>query len=205
MSETDDIERLLRGSRGGGDGSKALARRFAELVAKSGEAEVAFATVDTPVGTTAVAATAEGVVSVGLPNLPLDDFVEGLAAKISPRVVEAPGKLEAQRRELSEFFEGNRRKFDLALDWTLVPSGFYGKVLRATAQLGYGEVMTYGEVARVAGNPRAHRAAGTAVGINPLPIVVPCHRVVRAGGGDPGNYGGGPELKRWLLDLEAAH
>ena len=190
---------------GAGADSAELARRFAELAAESGEAEVAFATVDTPVGTTSVAATGRGIVSVGLPNYPLEEFVERLAAEISPRVVEAPGKLDAARRELDEFFAGSRRRFDLALDWTLVPGGFYGKVLAATSTLAYGEVMTYGEVARAAGNPRAHRAAGTAVGINPLPIVVPCHRIVRAGGGDPGNYGGGPELKRWLLELEAAH
>lgn len=205
MSDTDDIELLLRADLRRGEGSDALARRFAEAAAASGDAEVAFATVDTPVGTTSVAATHRGIVSVGLPNHPLDDFVARLATEISPRVVEAPGRLDHVRRELSEFFAGSRRDFDLTLDWTLVPGGFYGKVLRATAQLGYGEVMTYGEVARVAGNPRAHRAAGTAVGINPLPIVVPCHRIVRAGGGDPGNYGGGPELKRWLLELESAY
>ena len=117
--------------------------------------------------------------------------------------MEAPGKLDEARRELTEFFEGERRDFDLDLDWTLVPGGFYRKVLDATAKLGYGEVMTYGEIARSAGNPRAHRAAGTALGANPLPIVVPCHRIVRAGN-DPGNYGGGPELKRWLLELEGS-
>ncbi len=198
-----ELERQLRQGAAPGDSAE-LARRFAELAAESGEAEVAFARVDTPVGTTSVASTQRGIVSVGLPNQPLDDFVERLAAEISPRIVEAPGKLDEARRELDEYFAGNREKFDLALDWTLVPGGFYGKVLKVTAKLHYGEVMTYGDVAREAGNPRAHRAAGTAVGINPLPIVVPCHRVVRAGGGYPGNYGGGPELKRWLLELEGS-
>ena len=202
MKKIDAIEAQLRERAGAAGRSAELARRFAEEAAASGDAEVAFASVDTPVGRTLVAATSRGIVSVGLPNHPLDAWVERLAQRISPRVVEAPGKLDVERRELSEFFEGTRRNFDLALDWTLVPGGFYGKVLRATAALGYGEVMTYGEVARAAGNPRAHRAAGTAVGINPLPIVVPCHRIVRAGGGDPGNYGGGRELKRWLLELE---
>jgi methylated-DNA-[protein]-cysteine S-methyltransferase len=203
MKEFDALEAQLRTPGDAGDRSAELARRFAESAAQSGDAEVAFATLDTPVGRTSVAATPQGIVSVGLPNQPLDDFVERLAARISPRVVEAPGKLDEARRELAEFFEGDRREFQLALDWTLVPGGFYRKVLDATAKLGYGEVKTYGEIARSAGNPRAHRAAGTALGTNPLPIVVPCHRIVRAGP-DPGNYGGGPELKRWLLELEGS-
>ena len=150
-----------------------------------------------------MACTPRGIVSVGLPNHPLDDFVERLANEISPRVVEAPGKLDLARRELTEFFDGERREFDLVLDWSLVPGGFYRKVLDATAKLPYGAKMTYGQIARDAGNPKAHRAAGTALGSNPLPIVVPCHRIVRAGK-DPGNYGGGPELKRWLLELEGS-
>lgn len=205
MKGTDEIERDLRDGQGDslGDDSAELARRFSELAAASGEAEVAFSTLDTPFGITSVAATKSGIVSVGLPNVPLDEFVERLAAGVSPRVVEAPGCLDAARRELDEYFRGARKEFDLALDWTLVPGGFYRKVLDATARLGYGEVMTYGEVARSAGNPRAHRAAGTALGSNPLPIVVPCHRIVRAGG-VLGNYGGGPELKRSLLELEGA-
>ena len=203
MSKTDAIETQLR-ERGDADRHAAeLARRFAEAAAASGDAEVAFATLDTPVGTTSVACTPRGIVSVGLPNHPLDDFVERLANEISPKVVEAPGKLDLARRELTEFFDGERREFDLALDWSLVPGGFYRKVLDATAKLPYGAKMTYGQIARDAGNPKAHRAAGTALGANPLPIVVPCHRIVRAGK-DPGNYGGGPELKRWLLELEGS-
>ena len=203
MNEFGGIEAKLREEGDAAARSADLARRFAEAVAASGDAEVAFATLDTPVGQTSVAATARGIVSVGLPNHPLDQFVERLAIQISPRVVEAPGKLDEARRELSEFFAGRRREFDLELDWTLVPGGFYRKVLAATARLPYGDVATYGEIARTAGNPRAHRAAGTALGANPLPIVVPCHRVVRAGK-EPGNYGGGPELKRWLLELEGS-
>ena len=201
MSPRDEVEALLRGDASIEGDSAELARRFAEAAAASGEAEVAFATMDTPVGTTSVAATERGIVSVGLPNQPLEEFVERLAERISPRVVEAPGKLDLARRELTEFFEGERREFDLALDWSLVPGGFYRKVLDATSRLPYGTVKTYGEIARSAGNARAHRAAGTALGRNPLPIVVPCHRIVR-GGGEPGNYGGGRELKRWLLELE---
>lgn len=203
MKDFDAIEAQLRGQADASGRSAELARSFAEAVAASGDAEVAFATLDTPVGRTAVASTRKGIVSVGLPNQPLDNFVERLAERISPRVVEAPGKLDEARRELSEFFDGERREFDLALDWTLMPGGFYRKVLDATARLPYGEVKTYGQIASSAGNPRAHRAAGTALGSNPLPIVVPCHRIVRSGP-DPGNYGGGRELKRWLLELEGA-
>ena len=203
MNEFDALEAQLRGTGDADEQSAELARRFAEMAAASGDAEVAFATVETPVGRTSVATTERGIVSVGLPNQELDDFVERLAARISPRVVEAPGRLDTARRELSEFFEGERREFDLDLDWSLVPGGFYRKVLDATAKLDYGQVVTYGEIARSAGNPRAHRAAGTALGSNPLPIVVPCHRIVRAGP-NPGNYGGGPELKRWLLELEGS-
>jgi methylated-DNA-[protein]-cysteine S-methyltransferase len=198
---TDRIETLLRGD-GNLDGESAmLAARFSEAAATGGAAAIAFATVDTPVGTTSVAATDRGIVSVGLPNHPPDEFVEELASRVSPRVVEAPAKLDPARRELTEFFEGRRREFDLDLDWSLVPGGFYRRVLEATWRLPYGTVRTYGEIAQSAGNARAHRAAGTALGRNPLPIVVPCHRIVR-GGGDPGNYGGGPALKRWLLELE---
>ena len=202
MNAHQGIERLFRPDAETDEAAAALALRFAEDAARGGEAEVAYATVDTPVGVTFVAGTERGIVSVGLPNRSLDEFAGQLAERISPRVVEAPASLDEARRELDEYFTGRRREFALPLDERLMPGGFYRKVLAVLPELGYGEVMTYGELAAQAGNPRAHRAAGTAVGINPLPIVVPCHRVIRAGGGDPGNYGGGPELKRWLLDLE---
>lgn len=179
------------------------AARFAERAAAEGAARVAYARVDTPFGPATVAATRRGVVAVGLPNRSLDEFLAQLSAGISPRVVEAPGRLDTARRQLEEYFEGQRRSFALPLDWSLVPGGFYRRVLRATARLPFGATLTYGEIAERAGNPRAHRAAGTALGSNPIPILVPCHRIVRSGG-DPGNYGGGPEMKRWLLRLEGA-
>lgn len=203
MSDTEEARELLGGIGDAEERSLDLARRFSENVARTGEAEVAFATVETPVGTASIAGTGAGLVAVGLPNKALDDFVARLAEDISPRVVEAPAHLDNARRQLDDYFEGRRRDFDLDLDWSLVPSGFYRKVLKATARLGYGEVNTYGEIAESAGNRKAHRAAGTALGENPIPIVVPCHRIIRAGG-DPGNYGGGPELKRWLLRLEGS-
>ena len=205
MNSKSDLDTMLRAG-GGVDAdahSERLARELAERVAASGDAKVAYAAVDTPLGQAGVAATPRGLVGVSLPNRSLDDFIAELASGISPRVVEAPAALDEVRRELDEYFEGERTAFDLALDWQLVPGGFYRKVLRATAALPFGVTATYGEIAGVAGNARAHRAAGTALGSNPIPIVVPCHRIVRSGG-DPGNYGGGPEMKRWLLRLEGA-
>lgn len=197
-----ELRDLLRAPAASADSAR-LAGAFAERAAAEGAARVSYATVDTPIGPTRVAATRRGLVAVSLPNRSLDEFLAELAAGVSPRLVEAPGALDEERRELEEYFAGSRTAFDLPLDWRLVRGGFYRKVLRATARLPFGVTATYGEIAGAAGNPRAHRAAGTALGSNPIPIVVPCHRIVRTGG-DPGNYGGGPEVKRWLLRLEGA-
>ncbi len=204
MSPRDEIERLLSVPGRSVDADSAdAARRFAERAASQGAAEISYATVDTPVGIASVAATSRGVLSVGLPSEAVDDFLDGLAERVSPSIVEAPVTLDVARRELDEYFSGQRQTFDLPLDWRLVPGGFYRRVLNATSKLPFGITMTYGEIAAKAGNARAHRAAGTALGSNPLPIVVPCHRIIRSGG-DPGNYGGGPELKKWLLRLEGS-
>jgi methylated-DNA-[protein]-cysteine S-methyltransferase len=165
--------------------------------------DVAYATVDTPVGTALVAATPRGLVRLALPGEDADRVVAKLAADLSPRVLEFPARLDEVRRELDEYFEGRRERFELPLDWSLSHPGFFQRVLRATARVPFGQVITYGDAAAQAGNPRAFRAAGTALGTNPLPIVVPCHRVIR-GGGKLGNYGGGPEMKRFLLELEGA-
>jgi methylated-DNA-[protein]-cysteine S-methyltransferase len=181
--------------------------KFADQLAtranEAGLVDIAYATVDTPLGTGLVAATPKGLVRVGLPNQRIEDVLAGLAEHVSPRVLEFPARLDQARRELEEYFEGKRHRFELPLDWRLTYPGFYRRVLRATARVPFGEVITYGVAARRAGNPRAVRAAGTAVGSNPIPIVVPCHRVIRAGG-VIGNYGGGPEMKRFLLKLEGA-
>lgn len=181
----------------------AAAARLADRAAREGDAEVAFAGFDSPVGSGFVAATERGIVSVALPNRERDEFLDDLAAGVSPRVLEVPARLDAPRRQLDEYFNGARRGFELELDWRLVHSDFYSRVLHETARLPYGATSSYGEIAAAAGNPRAHRAAGTALATNPLPIVVPCHRIVRAGGA-LGSYGGGPELKRWLLRHEGA-
>jgi methylated-DNA-[protein]-cysteine S-methyltransferase len=180
---------------------------FVERLITRAEAEglldVAYSRLDTPVGEALVAATPRGLVRLALPGEDRDRVLEDLAEDLSPRVLEYPARLDGVRRELDEYFEGRRDHFELALDWRLTHPGFYRRVLRATARVPYGEVITYGDAAERAGNPRAFRAAGTALGSNPIPIVVPCHRVVRSGG-EIGNYGGGPEMKRFLLRLEGA-
>lgn len=200
--DTTDIGRVF----GGGD-LVVAAERAADALAvraeREGLADVAFARYESPLGTGLVAATDRGVVSVALPGREEAEFLEGLAAGISPRLLELPARLDSARRELDEYFMGRRDAFDLELDWRLVRPGFMRRVLSATARLPYGVTASYGDVARSAGNPRAYRAAGTALGENPIPIVVPCHRVLRAGG-VLGNYGGGPEMKQWLLELEGA-
>lgn len=207
MNESTEIaigRAIGRAARSGADeGARAVARRFAERAAGEGKADVAYASVDTPLGPAALAVTSRGLVKVALPNEELDDVLDGLAADISPRLVEAPATLEPIRRELDEYFEGRRRDFDLRLDWQLVAPGFRRRVLSGIERVPYGVMITYGDAAEAAGSPRAQRAAGTALAHNPLPIVVPCHRVIRSGG-VLGNYGGGPEMKRWLLRHEGA-
>jgi methylated-DNA-[protein]-cysteine S-methyltransferase len=180
-----------------------FAERLAERASREGLLDVAYATVETPVGSMVVAATEKGLVRVALPGEQLDGVLTELAARVSPRVIAYPKRLDEARRELDQYFEGRRQRFEIPLDWRLSNAGFYRRVLRATAKVPFGEVITYTQAARRAGSPRAVRAAGSALGSNPIPIVVPCHRVIRMGG-DIGNYGGGPELKRFLLDLEHA-
>jgi methylated-DNA-[protein]-cysteine S-methyltransferase len=177
-----------------------------KLIARADEEgllDVAYATLDTPLGEALVAATPRGVVRLALPNEDLDRAIADLASGVSPRVLEYPARLDDARRQLDQYFERRRDHFELPLDWRLSHPGFYRRVLRVTSRVPFGEVITYGDAAAQAGNPRAYRAAGTALGSNPIPIVVPCHRVIRAGG-DVGNYGGGPEMKRFLLRLEGA-
>jgi methylated-DNA-[protein]-cysteine S-methyltransferase len=178
-------------------------QRLAARANEEGLMDVAYATVDTPLGLGLVAATPKGLVRVALPNERVEEVLARLARDVSPRVLEFPARLDEARRELEEYFEGRRDRFELPLDWRLSHSGFYRRVLRATARVPFGEVISYSEAAKRAGSPRAVRAAGSALGSNPIPIVVPCHRVVRTGGAI-GNYGGGPEMKRFLLQLEGA-
>ena len=126
-----------------------------------------------------------------------------VATNLSPRILEAPRRLDPVRRELDSYFSGRLRDFDLDLDWSLV-GPFAQRVLRRkAARIPYGSVSSYGDVAHEIGSPRAARAVGNALGSNPIPVVVPCHRVVRTGG-NIGGYGGGLPRKRWLLDLETS-
>ena len=184
--------------------SAGRAAELAQVVARRAEADgladVAYTTADSPFGTLTLAATEEGLVTLGLPNLPTDQVLETLSAKVSPRVLEAPARLDDVRRELDLYFEGQLKHFDVPLDWRL-SSGFRQKVLRQIDRIPFGQTRSYREMAAGAGNERAVRAAGSACGSNPIPIIVPCHRVLRTGGG-LGGYGGGLELKEELLRLE---
>ena len=184
--------------------AEAAARRFAEAAAASGDADVTYAMEPSPLGDLFVAITDRGLVEIAFE--PIDDlapFLARLAERVSPRILEAPGRLDEVRRQLDEYFAGRRREFELPLDWSLTKQGFGKRVLESTARIPYGAVSSYREVATEAGSPRAVRAAGNALGANPIPIVVPCHRVLRTGGA-LGGYGGGPERKRALLELEGA-
>ncbi len=169
--------------------------------ASAGLLDVAYATLDSPVGKLLVARTARGLVRVAYLSDGEEALVlEELATRISPRVLASAHKLDEPRRELDQYFAGARKQFELPIDWRLT-RGFGQRVLRATARIPYGSVSTYRLVASEAGSPRAYRAAGNALGANPLPIVVPCHRVLHSGGG-LGGYTGGLERKRVLLAVE---
>jgi len=198
------IEQALRSATPGkADDAATLARALAERADREGLLDVAYAALDTPLGEAVVAATGRGVVRVALPGERLDDVLAELAEDVSPRVMERPQRLDEARRELGEYFEGRRQRFELPLDWRLTHAGFMRRVLRETAKVPFGKTISYAEAAERAGSPRAHRAAGNALGSNPIPLIVPCHRVVRTGGAI-GNYGGGPEMKEFLLRLEGA-
>jgi methylated-DNA-[protein]-cysteine S-methyltransferase len=176
----------------------AAATRFAATA----PADVHYALVDSPVGTLVAAATPRGLATLSYEDHHggVDAVLDTLAAKLSPRMLEAPGRLDAVRRELDEYFEGRRRDFDLPIDWSLT-SPFTRRVLKATAAIPFGQVSTYGAVAAQAGNPKASRAAGRSLGANPIPIVVPCHRVIGASGRLTG-YTGGLDRKVALLEIE---
>ena len=163
-----------------------------------GLVDVAYRTVDSPAGELLLAATDAGVVKVGFESD--EDALEELAARISPRVLQRPARLDMAARQLEEYFAGRRRDFDLPLDMRLA-HGFRRHVLDELRDVGYGTTVSYSQLAEAAGNPRAVRAVGSACATNPIPIVIPCHRVLRSDG-SLGGYGGGLHVKRALLDLE---
>ena len=181
-------------------GSRRAAGRLADAAAREGLLDVAYGFADSPFGRLMVAVTPRGLVRLDYPDRDVDLSLEELASTVSPRVLEAPRATEKARRELEEYFEGKRRAFTLRVDLSPV-AGFRRKVLEQTALIPYGSVSTYREVAARAGSPRGMRAAGNALGSNPIPIVVPCHRVLRSGGA-LGGYTGGLDRKVTLLTLE---
>lgn len=180
---------------------KAELERLADRAADEGLLDVAYTTVDSPFGPLLVATTRRGLVKISFPVVyDPEETLEELATRISPRVLEAPAKLDEVRRQLDQYFEGRLHEFELPLDWQL-SKGFRRRALRAIDRIPYGKTRSYTQIATSAGNERAVRAAGTACGSNPLPIVVPCHRVLRSGGG-LGGYGGGLPMKEALLRME---
>ena len=199
---TQEIEdRMRRAARGLDPGDVgAAAGRLAGRAEEEGALDVAYARVDSPFGALLAATTERGLVRLAYPNLPEDAVLEDLSRRVSVRMLEHPARLDPVRRELDDYFEGRRRDFDLPLDLSLV-RGFGARVLEITARIPFGECSTYREVAEEAGSPRGARAAGNALGANPIPIVVPCHRVLHSSGG-LGGYTGGLDRKRRLLEIE---
>ncbi len=179
-----------------------LHRRLEQAADRDGLLDVAYTTVDSPVGPLLLAATGRGLVRVAFAVEDHDKVLDTLAARLSPRVLRAPQRLDRAARELDQYFAGTRTAFDLPLDLSL-SSGFRQLVQRHLPEIGYGHTQSYGEVARLVGNPKAVRAVGTACATNPLPVVVPCHRVLRSDG-TLGGYAGGLTAKSALLRLESA-
>lgn len=180
------------------EGAAQAAARFAA----GAPADVHYATIDGPLGTLVAARTRRGLVRLAYADGAgeADAVLDALARRVSPRIILAPARLDDVRRELDEYLARRRRTFDLAIDWTLV-GPFGRRVLQATAAIPFGQTRTYAQVAAAAGSPRGSRAAGNALGANPVPIVVPCHRVLRAGGA-LGGYTGGLHRKELLLRTE---
>ena len=184
------------------DHLRQLRDRLAATAQSEGILDIAYRTVDSPVGPLLLAATQLGLVRVAYAREDHDTVLQSLSDRISPRILNAPARLDLVARELEEYFAGRRHTFDVPLDWRL-SGGFRSAVLHRLPDIGYGQTATYAAVAQLAGNPKAIRAAAPACATNPLPVVIPCHRVVRSDG-SMGGYLGGVEAKRLLLTLEAA-
>lgn len=211
MGGMRDLERALRdaGLPPGDAGADAAAGRFLARAEEEGLLDVAYASIESPVGSLLAAATPRGLLRISYDSYDPELVLAEISERVSPRVLEDRARLDPVARQLDEYFEGRRKRFELKVDWSLT-RGFFQRILRETARLGYGEVATYKQMAEAAGSPRATRAAGNALRSNPIPIVVPCHRIVRTGGtlggysGELGAYAGGPLIKRRLLELEGA-
>jgi methylated-DNA-[protein]-cysteine S-methyltransferase len=179
-----------------------LRERLSAQAQREGVLDVAYRTLETPAGDLLLAATEKGLVKVAFAVQDHDRVLQRLADDISPRVLSSPRRLDATSRQIEEYFAGERTRFDLPLDWRL-SKGFRREVLAHLRDIGYGRTESYAQVAAASGRPRAVRAVGTACATNPLPVVVPCHRVVRSDG-SAGGYAGGADAKRVLLSLEKA-
>ena len=198
----NDLERLLA-TAADEEADQAMQRLRAALATRAQDQnllDIAYRTVDTPVGQLLIAATPLGLIRVAYARQDHDAVLTGLAERVSPRVLFAPAQLDDAARQFDDYFTRRRHGFDLAVDLQLA-AGFRRTVLEHLPDVGYGRTVSYGELAAEVGHPRAARAVGTACATNPLPLVIPCHRVV-LGDGSPGAYIGGPEVKRVLLDLE---
>lgn len=180
----------------------ALHGRLEREASERGLLDVAFRYTDSPIGRLLVAATPLGIVRIAFEVEGFDSVLQTLADRVSPRILEAPARLDSAATELDEYFARRRTEFDLPLDRTL-SHGFRGEIQRLLPTIAYGHTASYGQLAHAAGRPRAFRAVGTACATNPIPVVVPCHRVLR-GDGSLGGYAGGLDAKRALLALEAA-
>lgn len=196
------IDELFAGTTPSDETLTALHDRLEHTAGEAGLLDVAYTTVATPVGALLLAATERGLVRVAYEREDHDRVLDTLATKVSSRVLRAPRRLDPAARELDEYFAGTRTAFDLPLDYSL-STGFRRLVQRQLPRIAYGHTQSYREVAEAVGNPKAVRAVGTACATNPLPVVVPCHRVLRTDG-TLGGYVGGPDVKTALLTLENA-
>lgn len=197
---TDELERRLRDAEAPAFDLAQFRDGLAARAADEGVLDVALGTYDSPLGELTLAVTPRGLARLSYPHEQPEAQLDELADRIGPRILTAPQRTDPVRRQLDEYFAGRLQAFDVPIDWRLV-RGFAGDVLRATARIPFGAVSSYREVAAEAGSPNAYRAAGNALGSNPVPIVVPCHRVLHAGGG-LGGYTGGLDRKQYLLRLE---
>ena len=197
------LARLLAGPPDGNDDTmRRLHARLADAAGEAGLLDVAYRSIDSPVGPLLLAATGQGLIRVAYASEDHDRVLSQLASRVSPRVLLAPARLDNAAREIDEYFAGHRTRFDLPLDMRLA-TGFRREVLAQLPSIGYGHTASYAAMAAAAGRPRAFRAAGTACATNPLPVVVPCHRVIKSDG-SLGRYAGGEVAKRTLLTLEGA-
>jgi len=196
---TNELKRLAAGDDGR---ARELADRVAAGAAGRGLLDVAVGEVDSPIGRLLVAVTPRGLARVAFEDEDRDRVLAELASRLSPRILESAAVTDDARRELEEFFDGERTRFGVKVDRRLI-HGIARDVLRATSRIPYGELSTYGGVAREIGRPTAARAVGRALGSNPIPVVIPCHRVIGAGGALTG-YAGGLERKVALLELEGS-